>query len=241
MHWKSCRANEVKKSVTVCAITVHKNKKTGIAKLHSFFYFTRLNFKLMNLIERVKNILITPKTEWDVINGETATPMSLLMGYVFPLAVVAAAGSLLKGLLFAGTWGFTYFLILAIVAFISQMVAFYISVLVIDILAPSFGSEKDMGKSAQLVAYSATPGYVGALLSFIPILGLLISIAAWVYGVYLMYLGIGPLKKTPEDKKVVYMLIAYIIWIAIYFILAAILTAILLSVFSIGVASVIRM
>jgi Yip1 domain len=194
----------------------------------------------MNLIERVKNILITPKTEWEVINGETATPMSLLMGYVFPLAIVAAIGPILTGLLFAGVWGFKYFLITAVIAFISQMVAFYISVLVIDMLAPSFGSEKNLGKSAQLVAYSATPGYIGGLLSFIPILGLLVSIAAWVYGIYLMYLGIGPMKKTPEDKKVVYMLVAYIIWIAIYFILVAILGAILFSVFSVGILNTLR-
>lgn len=194
----------------------------------------------MNLIERVKNILITPKTEWEVINGETATPMSLLMGYVFPLSIVAAIGPLLTGLLFAGLWGFKYFLVTAIIAFISQMVAFYISVLIIDMLAPSFGSEKNLNKSAQLVAYSATPGYIGGLLSFIPVLGLLISIAAWVYGVYLMYLGIGPIKKTPEDKKVVYMLVAYIIWIAIYFILAAILGAILFSLFGLGVLSTLR-
>lgn len=39
-------------------------------------YFTVIKLKLMNIIERVKNILMTPKTEWDVINGETATPMS---------------------------------------------------------------------------------------------------------------------------------------------------------------------
>ncbi len=194
----------------------------------------------MNLIERVKNILITPKTEWEVINGETATPASLLIGYVLPLAIVAAIGPLLTGLLFAGLWGFKYFLVTAIIAFISQMVAFYVSVLIIDMLAPSFGSEKNLNKSAQLVAYSATPGYIGGLLSFIPVLGLLISIAAWVYGVYLMYLGIGPIKKTPEDKKVVYMLVAYIIWIAIYFILAAILGAILFSLFGLGVLSTLR-
>lgn len=194
----------------------------------------------MNLIERVKNILITPKTEWEVINGETATPQSLLMGYVLPLAVVAAIGPLLTGLLFAGVWGFKYFLITAIIAFVAQVAAYYLSVIVVDMLAPSFGSEKNMGKSAQLVAYSATPGYIGGLLSFIPVLGGLVAIAAWVYGVYLMYLGIGPLKKTPEDKKVVYMLVAYVIWIAIYFILVAILGGILFSIMGFGALSLMK-
>ena len=194
----------------------------------------------MNIIERVKNILITPKTEWELINAETATPQSLLTGYVLPLAVVAAVGPLLTGLLFAGIFGFKYFLITAIIAFIAQVAAYFISVIVVDMLAPSFGSEKNLGKSAQLVAYSATPGYIGGLLSFIPILGGLLAIAAWIYGVYLMYLGIGPLKKTPEDKKVVYMLVAYIIWIAIYFIIVAILGALLFGALGYGVSNALK-
>ena len=173
----------------------------------------------MNLIDRVKNILLTPKTEWEVINGESATPQSLLMGYVLPLAVVAAAGSLLKGLLFGGVYGFTYYIIGAVIAFVVQIVAFYISVYVIDMLAPSFASEKDLGKSAQLVAYSGTPSYIAALLSFIPFLSILIALAGWVYGIYLTYLGLGPLKKTPEDKKIVYMIIAFVIMIGVYVLL----------------------
>ena len=191
----------------------------------------------MNIIDRVKNILLTPKTEWQVINGETATPQSLLMGYVLPLAVIASLGSLLKGFLFAGTLGLKYFIVLAIIAFISTVLAYYITVIVVDMLAPSFASEKDMGKSAQLVAYSATPSYIGALLSFIPVLGWLLPLAAWVYGIYLMFLGIGPLKKTPEDKKVVYMVVAYLIMIAIYFILAAVLGAVLFAAMGISAAS----
>ena len=183
----------------------------------------------MNIIERVKNILLTPKTEWEVINGETATPQSLLIGYVLPLAIVAAAGSLLKGLLFAGTFGLKYFILTAVIAFIASVISYYITVIIVDMLAPSFASEKDMGKSAQLVAYSGTPSYVGALLSFIPIVGWLIALAAWAYGVYLMYLGIGPLKKTPEDKKVVYMIVAFLIMIALYFIIVAILGGILFA------------
>jgi hypothetical protein len=183
----------------------------------------------MNLIERVKNILITPKTEWEVVNGETASPQSLLMSYVLPLSVVAAVGSLLKGLLFGGIVGMKFFIITAVIAFIASVLSYYLSAIIIDMLAPSFASEKNMGKSAQLVAYSGTPSYVGALLSFIPVIGWLVSLAAWAYGIYLMYLGIGPLKKTPEDKKVVYMVVAFLIMIVLYFILVAILGAILFA------------
>lgn len=194
----------------------------------------------MNIIERVKNILITPKTEWNVIEGETATSQSLLMGYVLPLAIVASVGSLLRGLLFAGTFGFKFFIIGAVIAFISSIIAYYITVIIVDMLAPSFGSEKNMGKSAQLVAYSGTPSYVGSLLSFIPVIGGLVALAAWAYGIYLMYLGIGPLKKTPEDKKVVYMIVAFLIMIAIYFVVVAILGAILYSAMGFAAAGLFR-
>jgi Yip1 domain len=181
----------------------------------------------MNIIERVKNILITPKTEWEAINSETATPQSLLISYVLPLAIVSAVGSLIRGLLFAGTLSMSFFLLGSVIAFIASVIAYYITVVIVDMLAPSFGSEKNMGKSAQLVAYSGTPSYLGGLLSFIPVLGGIISLAAWAYGIYLMYLGIGPLKKAPEDKKVVYMIVAFLIMIVLYFILVAILGAIL--------------
>ena len=191
----------------------------------------------MNLIERVKNILITPKTEWEVINGESATPMSLLTGYVLPLAIVASIGTVLKYFMFAGglTYGLNFIIGTALVGFISAILSFYLTAIIVDMLAPSFGSEKDLNKSAQLVAYSGTPSYIGGLLSFIPIIGWLISLAAWGYGIYLMYLGIGPLKKTPEDKKIVYMIVAFVIMIAIYFVIAAILGVILLGILG-GVA-----
>ena len=191
----------------------------------------------MNLIDRVKNILLTPKTEWDVINGETATPQSLLMGYVLPMSIVGSLGSILSGLLFGGIAGMKIFIFTAVIAFVASVVAFYVSAIIVDMLAPSFASEKDLGKSAQLVAYSRTPSYIGGLLSFIPVIGWLIALAAMAYSVYLMYLGIGPLKKTPEDKKVVYMIVAFVIMIAIYFIVIAILGAVIFATIGLGAAS----
>ncbi|MEP7237489.1 MAG: Yip1 family protein [Ferruginibacter sp.] len=183
----------------------------------------------MNIIERIKNILITPKTEWEVINGETATPQSLLMSYVLPLSIVSAIGPILSGLLFGGILGMKFFIITAVIGLVVSAVGFYVTTIVVDMLAPSFGSEKNMGKSAQLIAYSSTPSYIAGLLSFIPVIGWILPFAAWAYGIYLMYLGIGPIKKTPEDKKIVYMIVAYVIMIAISLILGAILSAILIT------------
>ena len=179
----------------------------------------------MNLPKRVKNILTVPKTEWLVVDSESGTPQSLLMGYVLPMAIISSLGSILRGFMWAGPFG-TYFVWAAVVGFISLLISFYISIYVIDMLAPSFGSERNLNKSAQLVAYANTPTWIAGLLSFIPFIGFLLLIAGWVYSIYLFYIGLGTLKKTPEDKKVVYMIVAFIIMIAIVFIISAILMAI---------------
>ncbi len=44
----------------------------------------------MNLIDRVKNIIITPNKEWDVITTEQPDAGKIITGYVLPLAGLAA-------------------------------------------------------------------------------------------------------------------------------------------------------
>jgi hypothetical protein len=180
----------------------------------------------MNLIERAKNIILTPKTEWPIIDTETATPGSLLGSYVLPMAIISSLGALFAGLVWAGSWGIQFYLVTVCISIVSIIISYYIAVYVVDMLAPSFNSEKNINKSAQLIAYSNTPAWIAGLLSFIPFLGWLLLIAGWIYSVYLMYLGVGPLKKTPDDKKIIYIVISYIIMLVIGYVVAAILGSI---------------
>jgi hypothetical protein len=183
----------------------------------------------MNLIERVKNILTTPKTEWDVISNESATMGGLLTSYVIPLSLLAGIGTLLKFLVFNHLFGIGYAIAYAIFTIVTVVITFVISTYVVDALAPSFGSEKDLNKSAQLVAYAGTAGFVAGLLSFIPIIGWILPLAGSVYGVYLFYLGLGPLKKTAEDKKVVYIIVYFVVNMIIYYVLISLILSIVLG------------
>jgi hypothetical protein len=189
----------------------------------------------MNLIERVKNILITPKTEWEVVNGESATPMSLFTSYVLPLALIPTICGFLSSFLFTGgfgiSFGIKYYIIAAVISLIGSFAIFFILTYSIDLLATAFGSEKNINKSAQLAAYSSTAIYVAGILSIVPFLGIIGMIAGFCYAAYLLYLGVGSLKKTPEDKKVVYVIVSILIAIVAYFILNAILAAVLLASF----------
>lgn len=199
----------------------------------------------MNIVERVKNILITPKTEWEKIAAEEQSLASLATGYVLPLSLIGAVCAFIgfgligfnTGLFGIKIKGMDWGLYEAISRLLAAILGFVISAYVVDMLAPTFKSEKNINKSAQLVAYSATASFVGGIFLLLPSLAIL-ALLCGLYGIYLMYLGIGPLKKTPEDQKVVYMIVAIIIYAVITGIILFILHKILASVFNIGLGSI---
>lgn len=179
----------------------------------------------MNLIERVKNILLTPKTEWQVIKSESTTVGGMLTSYVLPLAIIPAAIALLSGAILGNI---TYGLIMAIIAVVGAIIGFYVGTYVADALAPSFSSEKNLNRSAQLVGYSYTASAVASILGIIPVLGWLAAIAGFAYMIYLLYLGTSPIKNTPEDKRIGYTIVIILVQIVLYFILSAIFTSLFL-------------
>jgi Yip1 domain len=193
----------------------------------------------MNLIERAKNMLLTPKTEWEVVKSEEPNVPGIITGYVLPLAGVAAAAAFVGyGLIGLNMFGFRirgidWGLYQAVTVLATALLSVFISSFVIDALAPSFGSEKNMGRSVQLVAYSYTPAWVGGIFAILPSLAIIGSLAS-LYGLYLLYIGIPSLKKTPIDKHVGYFVVSLIVIIVVYIVLGLILAKILLSVFGLS-------
>jgi Protein of unknown function (DUF1282). len=185
-----------------------------------------------NIVNRVKNILFTPKTEWDVINSETSEPPKILTAYIIPLVLIGVVANFIGwGLIGKTTYGFTLRGIdlgikSGIVSFIVGIASTFLTALVIDALAPTFKSEKNFGKSFQLAAYSYTPGWVGAVLNIIPSLATL-ALLAGLYGLYILYLGLPKLKNTLEDQTVGYFIVSLLTMIVCSFVLTMIVTSLL--------------
>lgn len=197
------------------------------------------NQPIMNLIERAKNIITAPNKEWDVVNGEEPNIPGIITGYVLPIAGAAAVAGFI-GWAFVGTnvlgfrfKGMDWGLYQGIAILVSALISVFVASFVIDALAPSFASEKNMGRSFQLVSYSFTPYWVGLLLGIIPSLAIIGSLAG-LYGLYLMYLGIPKLKKTPADKHVSYFVVSLIVMIVVQVIIGLIMSRILMSVFGLS-------
>lgn len=181
----------------------------------------------MNLVERARNILFTPKTEWNVIAGESATIGSLLTSYVVPLSLIPVLATIINGLVWSSglLFAMRFFIIAAVGTFIKSILAYVITTYVVDLLAVNFKSERNINRSAQLVAYSTTGYWVSTILGIVPFLGWLGIIAGASYSVFLMYLGVGPLKKTPEDQRIVYVIITIVLMLVVMFIIEAIYNA----------------
>jgi len=191
-------------------------------------------------VDRAKNIIMTPKTEWTAIAAEEPNVGQIISGYVIPLALIPAIAAMLgygligRGMASSFTWGIA----MAIIGFVVALGGVYLTAYVIDMLAPNFGSQKNFGRAMQLVAYSYTPAWVAGILNIIPVLGVLVLVAS-IYGLYLMYLGFPHTMKTPDDKVVVYMVVSIVVLIVVYFVLTALLTAIVLGVFGLSAMSMI--
>jgi hypothetical protein len=176
----------------------------------------------MALVDRVKNILLTPKTEWEVIAGETTPTAALITGYVLPLAGLAALATFIGYCLvgttlpFVGTyrmsipWGIG----VAVWHIVGAVIGVFVLGLIIDALAPSFGAQKNNAQALKVAVYSYTPAWLAGILNILPALGVLAILGA-LYGIYLLYLGLPRVMKNPEDKSAGYTAVTVIAAIVI--------------------------
>ena len=115
------------------------------------------------LVQRVKNILITPKTEWPVIDAEPATIGGIYKNYVMILAAIPPV-CMLVGLLVFGmpyiAFPMGYLIAQAVLSYVMALIGCYVLALIIDALAPSFGGTKDRVKAFKVAAYSSTASTV---------------------------------------------------------------------------------
>jgi hypothetical protein len=182
----------------------------------------------MGLVDRVKNILLSPSKEWEVIDGETATVASLYTGYIIPLAAITpicqTIGYSVFGvsLPFVGTWRTPIgsAITSAVVTYVLTLVGVYLLSLIIDNLAPTFGGTRSGIQALKVAAYSYTAAWVAGIFALIP--GLRVLTILGIYSLYLLYLGIPVLMKSPKEKALGYTAVVLVVGIIISFVIGAV-------------------
>lgn len=192
-----------------------------------------------SLIDHVKNILMTPKTEWPRIDAEPATIQGLYTGYVMILAAIGPVAGLIGQQVFGySALGVTYkppigySVATAVVTYVLSLVSVYVSALVIDALAPNFGGTKDQVKAFKVAAYSATAAWLAGIFGIIPMLAVLGILG--LYSLYLLFLGLPVLMRVPQDKAVGYTVVVIVVQIVLYIVVGAVVGALVAAFFPLG-------
>jgi hypothetical protein len=186
----------------------------------------------MALQDRVVSILTKPKEEWAVIAAEPTDVQKLYRDYIVPLSAILPIcnfiGTSIVGIsTFVGTYRVPLMTALssAIVSYVLGLVGVYVSAVIIEKLAPTFQSQSDRMAALKLVAYASTPAWLAGVFNLIPMLAVLGIIAA-LYSIYLFYLGLPVMMKTPADKVIPYMAVSAVVIIVVYIVAALISGAI---------------
>jgi hypothetical protein len=182
----------------------------------------------MNLVERAKKIILEPSKEWDVIKAENITITDMFTQYAAVLAAIpAVAGFIGSTIIGYHSFGYSFRVPLgrglagAIMTYALSLAGVYLYGFIIDILAPTFGSKKDMNSSLKVSVFSFTAGWVASALSIIPMLSVL-ALLAGLYNFYLLYLGLKKVKEAPQEKLIGYLVVSVVIGIVISYIIMAI-------------------
>lgn len=179
-----------------------------------------------SLVDRVRRIITEPKNEWPVIEREQTTTERLYREYIAVLAAIPAVAGLVGGAIIGGPglfgWSRTPMvagLVGAIVGYLLALAGVYIAAVVVDKLAPTFDSQPNPMQALKLVAYAYTPSWLAGMAYLIPGLGTLVALLGGLYAIYLFYLGLPVMMKTPEAKVIPYMLVAAVVIIVISFVM----------------------
>lgn len=183
----------------------------------------------MNLIERVKRLLLNPKDEWLVIDKEVVDTASLYKFYIAPLAAIGPVCSMIglslvgMTLPMMGTYHMPFgaAVVQAILNFALMLGGVYVVALIIDGLAPTFGAQRNKMQALKLAAYASTASWLGGVFTLIPAFGML-SLLAALYSLYLFYLGLPLLMQVPEEKVVGYLAVVVISAIALFIVVGAV-------------------
>lgn len=166
----------------------------------------------MAMIDRIRGILVEPRSEWTAIAAEPATAQSVYTGWILILAAIGPLAMLVG----YADLGASYALRAAVSSYVTALVLTFVLSMIVDVLAPSFGGERDFVASLKLVAYSCTAVWLAGIAQ---VLGMFANLLTWMaaaYGVYTFFTGAAVLRKCSTDRAIPFTLIVALCAIALF-------------------------
>lgn len=178
------------------------------------------------IINNTKRILLNPKTFWKEKKESLENQANLLLGFLIPLILLVALSTFL-GEFFRSTHFYVGIALLksarAIVLF---LLLYFVAVFFTNELIKTFGSEKNIGISRNLVAFSLTPFIVVSILTGLFPFLYVIEILGF-YSFYIFGMGVKELLIFKENKITSYTIITIVANFFVFSFLSIILSKLL--------------
>ena len=133
----------------------------------------------MNLVDRIKGILLQPKSEWSKIESEPGDAGYLLSNYVAILAAIPPICTFI-GTSIIGIGGYRIGigmgLVYAVVLYVLTLIGFFVVGYIIDFLAGTFGARKNLASAMKVSAYAPTAAWLAGVFNILPALSILAKI-----------------------------------------------------------------
>src|SRR5258708_19413930 len=159
----------------------------------------------MNRVERIKGILLQPKSEWVAIEREPGEPGYLFPNYVMIVAAIPVICTFIaRSIIGFGPHrvGIVGGLLRAIVVYALSLAGVFIAAYIIDFLAGTFGARKNLDNAMKVSAYAPTAAWLAGVFNIIPALAILGILG--LYSLYLLHTGIAALMRPPAEKALLY-------------------------------------
>jgi len=185
------------------------------------------------IIERIKAIVLRTRQTWEEIESEETPASRLMVHYVLVLAAVPALalfiGQWIIGIHipFAGVYHFSFgaSVLLSVINYIVIVAMIWAVARILMFVAPKFGSLGDEDACFKMAVYSFFPYLAAGVIFIIPSFSVIVYLTA-LYGLYIMYLGLPIILKTPEEKTIPFMVVIVVAAIMVFVIGNSIFTVI---------------
>ncbi len=179
------------------------------------------------MLQRIMNIAMKPNEEWPVIAAEPTSAAALYTKYIIPLSAIGPVCAFLSAVMWGQSLPFTgikvvpatsTLLMLMIVGYLLGLVSVAVMAMIVQKLAPTFKSQGTFVDALKMIIFSYAPYWLASVLTLVPIIGMLSVLVAF-YGLYLFYVGLPHVMKTPEDQRLPYLGVVLVVSIVVLFVL----------------------
>ncbi|MAT50008.1 MAG: hypothetical protein CMK32_02345 [Porticoccaceae bacterium] len=184
----------------------------------------------------VFGMLLDPQAEWAKISALPDKEIKKLLPYPIVMALIPAIA------FYIGTTEYGWRILgedvtrLTPGSAIPLAVLFYLALLgavvfigyMVDWMSTTFNARSFLAKGIVLTAYATTPVFVAGLFAVYPVwwFDILLATAACSYAIRLVYLGVPPVMKVPEERGFLYASAVFMMAL-VYVVVVLVATAIL--------------